>query len=248
MKKVVCSIFALLILLCGCSHNSQSDQPYTDTPSNDNEFIRDTDGNIVSASGDVYAWLTSEGFLYYLGELEFVGSIQGEEKTSEAMGCSYQTGMFAAKGSDNNNILIRRPPNDEWFHIYRKTSLPSFDFSVDNCIRLELVFENRYWDNDAIHTTCGDGIADASEIAKFLSDIRSQKDPHEAGLYDLVTKPDGMYENCYVYGAIYGFFEEDPNLVTRMEITSYNDLAYSISIEGKEYVLPTEWLQKLENK
>jgi hypothetical protein len=25
-------------------------------------------------------------------------------------------------------------------------------------------------------------------------------------------------------------------------------LAYSISIDGKEYVLPAEWLQKLENK
>jgi len=25
-------------------------------------------------------------------------------------------------------------------------------------------------------------------------------------------------------------------------------LAYSVSIEGKEYVLPTEWFQKLENK
>jgi hypothetical protein len=57
-----------------------------------------------------------------------------------------------------------------------------------------------------------------------------------------------MLENCYVYGVIYGFFEEESNIVIRMDITSYNDLAYSVSIEGKDYVLPTEWLQKLENK
>jgi hypothetical protein len=57
-----------------------------------------------------------------------------------------------------------------------------------------------------------------------------------------------MLENCYVYGVIYGFFDDEPNLALQMEILSFNDLAYSISIEGEEYVLPAEWLQKLENR
>ena len=195
-----------------------------------------------------YTHLANEGVLYYLGDLEFVGSIQGEEKTSQHLGLSYQTGMFAIKGADNDNILIRHVPDNEWFSIYRKTSLPSFDFSVNNCIRLEFISGIGNTESDQFHTTCCDGIVDTSEIAKFLSDVRSQKNPHEAGLYDLIKKPDGMLENCYVYGVLYGSFAEEPNLVVRMDVTSYNDLAYSISIDGKEYVLPVEWLQKLENK
>ena len=234
MKKLLCLILAFLMFLCGCSHNST--------------FIKNEKDNIVSNLGVEYAHIANEGILYYLGELEFVGSIQGEKKTSQYLGLSYQTGMFTIKSADNENILIRHAPNNECFSIYRKTSLPSFDFAVDNCIRFEFVSGIGNTEDDTTHTTCDDGIVEASEIANFLSDVRSQKNPREAGLYDLIKKPDGMLENCYVYGVVYGFFEEEPNLAVRMDITSYNDLAYSISIEGKDYVLPAEWLQKLENK
>ena len=154
---------------------------------------------------------------------------------------------YIKKMIDNDNILIRYAPDSEWFSIYRNASLPSFDFSVDNCSRIELVFENGYLENNIIHATCGDGITDKSEIDEFLSEIRSQQNPDEAGLYDLIRKPNGMLENCYVYAVVYGYFEDEPNLVTRMDITSYNDLAYSIMIECEEYVLPVEWLEKLEN-
>lgn len=232
MKKEFCLITALLMLLCGCSNNST--------------FIRNEDNSIVSNSGVEYTLLANEGILYYLGDLEFVGRVQGEEKESQHKGISYQTGMFAIIDAASDNILIRYAPDNEWFAIYRKDSLPDFDYSVDNCIRLEFVLGIGNTKEDAVHTTCGDGITDQSEISTFLSEIRMQKDPRDAGLYDLITKPDGMLENCYVYGVIYGFFEEESNLVTQMDITSYNDLAYSISIEGREYVLPTEWLQKLE--
>ena len=236
MKKVLCLIVVTFILLCGCS------------PTKEESFTENKNGNIVNNSGVEYALLANEGLLYYFGELEFVGSIQGEEKTSQHLGLSYQTGMFAIKDADNDNILIRHTPDNEWFSIYRKTSLSSFDFAVDNCIRFEFVPGIGNAESNVIHTTCGDGLVDTSEIAKFLSDIRSQKNPREAGLYDLIKKPDGMLENYYVYGVVYGFFEEEPNLAVRMDITSYNDLAFSISIEDKEYVLPAEWLQKLENK
>jgi hypothetical protein len=103
-------------------------------------------------------------------------------------------------------------------------------------------------EKDAEHTSCGEGMTIPSEIAAFLSEVRSQKSPDEAGLYDLVRKPDGGYENCHVYGVIYGFFAEEPNVAIRMTVTSYNDLAYSVSIEEKDYVLPEALLLKLQNK
>lgn len=33
-----------------------------------------------------------------------------------------------------------------------------------------------------------------------------------------------------------------------MEITSYNDLAYSVTVDGREYVLPAQWPQRLKNQ
>lgn len=236
IKKSLCAVLSIsmLFVISGCAET-------------DDVFTRNSDGNLISNSGVEYEHLANEGTLYYLGDLEFQGSIKGEKKISEHLGYPYKTGLFSIKNDETNNVLIRRVPDNEWCSIYRKTSLPSFDFSVDNCIRLELVSGSGNIQSDAIHTTCGDGIVDTSEIAEFLSDVRSQKDPHEAGLYDLITKPDGNLENCYVYAVIYGFFEDEPNLAICMRITSYNDLAYSISIEDKEYVLPEKWIGRLQN-
>lgn len=237
MKRIIvcllCLIFSLIILLCACSHESI--------------FTKNENNNIVSNSGVEYTHLANEVDLYYFGNLEFVGSVHGEKKTSQHLGDSYKTGMFSIKEAENDNILIRRLPDNEWFAIYRKASLPDFDFSVENSSRLEFVSGTGITEEDLIHTTCGDGITDQSVINAFLSEIRMQKDPREAGLYELIEEPDGTLRNCYFYGVIYGFFDEEPNLAVRMDITSYNDLAYSIFIEGKEYVLPTEWLEKFEN-
>ncbi|MBQ8395763.1 MAG: hypothetical protein IJX54_02055, partial [Oscillospiraceae bacterium] len=61
------------------------------------------------------------------------------------------------------------------------------------------------------------------------------------------TKPNGLLENCYGYGVVYGFFEEEPNLAVRLYVTSYNDLAYSIDFGFEEYVLPEEWLERLKS-
>lgn len=237
MKRIIvcllCLIFSLIILLCACSHESI--------------FTKNENNNIVSNSGIEYTHLANEVDLYYFGNLEFVGSIHGEKKTSQHLGDSNKTGMFSIKEAENDNILIRRLPDNECFAIYRKASLPDFDFSVENSSRLEFVSGTGITEEDLIHTTCGDGITDQSVINAFLSEIRMQKDPREAGLYELIEEPDGTLRNCYFYGVIYGFFDEEPNLAVRMDITSYNDLAYSIFIEGKEYVLPTEWLEKFEN-
>lgn len=270
MKRIICFFIVLLLLLCGCTQNNAAEENAGSTKNenvndavcaedeggnddvfkenesgNDYVFTINENGNLVSDSGVEYAHLANEGILYYLGELEFLGSIKGEEKTSQHMGISYQTGMFAIKNDKSRNVLIRRAPNNEWFSIYRKTSLPEFDFSADNCIRFELVVGTGNTQKDAAHTTCGEGISDQAVITAFLSEIRTQKSPREAGLYDMIKQPNGMLENCYRYGSVYGFYEEEPNIVIRMPVNSFNDLAYSVAIEEKEYVLPEEWLQKL---
>lgn len=240
MRKFTCLLLVSLFLLCGCGEKEASDSGC--------RFTQNESGNIVSHDGVEYAHLANEGILYYLGELEFSGSIQGEETQSSHLGLPYQTGMFSIKNADNDNILVRRAPDSEWFSVYRNASLPEFDFKVDNCIRLELVSAAENASDHSVHTACEYAITDPAEISAFLSEVRTQESPQEAGLYGLIEKPDGMLENCYVYGTIYGFFAEEPNLAVRMDITSYNDLAYSVSIENKEYVLPAQWLQKLQGK
>ena len=232
IKKSLCLFlsFSILFALSACTNDV---------------FTENENGNLVSASGREYERIAMVGYYYYLGDLVFQGGVAGEKKTSQHMGHRYQTGLFSLKNDETNNILIRRYPGSEWSGIYRDASLTPFDFSVDNCIRLELVLWND--EDNVIHITCGEGINSKSEIEEFLSDVRSQMSPREAKLDDLVKMPNGMLENCYVYGAIYGFFEEEPNLVVHMQITSFNDLAYSVNVEEKEYVLPEKWLQRFQN-
>ena len=237
MKKRLWILGALILLLSGCSQTEED------------LFRFNKDGNLVSPAGVEYTYLTNEeeGFCC-LGNFEFAGSVEGEEKTSQHLSNSYQTGIFAIKGAENDNLLIRQAPKNEWKSIYRKASLSAFDISVDHCIRLKLISGRGEAAKDDINSISEDGITERSEVTAFLSEVRMQKDPEEAGLYDLVRKSDGMFENCYEYGVVYGFFEEEPDLAFLMPVTSYNDLAYSISIGDKAYVLPSEWLQKLENR
>lgn len=188
-------------------------------------------------------FVTKESFITSVN-LSIKGYFFGEEKELQHMGLGDPTGMYSLSTTDD--IMIRIHPYSEWHAIYRKASLPEFDMTIDNCIRLELV-EGFEFPQDATHATCGEGITDPEVIAEFLADIRSQPDPDEAGLYDMITKPNGLLENCYGYGVVYGFFEEEPNLAVRLYVTSYNDLAYSIDFGFEEYVLPEEWLERLKS-
>ena len=154
IKKGLCAVFSISIFFA-FSACTETNDVYTETEN----------GNVVSVSGTEYKYLAMEGRLYYFGDLIFQGSIKGEEKMTLHLGDSYQIGLFSIKNDETNNILIRRFPNNEWFGIYRKTSLPPFDFSVDNCTRLELVLGTGNIENDEIHTTCSDGISSKSEIA-----------------------------------------------------------------------------------
>ncbi len=207
-------------------------------------FTETENGNYLSPWGEEYALLANEGILDCIGTETFVGKVNGEGE-GPAWKAAY--GFYALDEDEARNILIR-VSSSEWYGIYRKVSSPPFDFSVDNCVRLELVKNSWLLKNNTEHLTCGDGIADPAEIAAFLADVRSQKSPEEAGLYDLVRKENGFLENCYQYGVIYGFFSEEPNLAVPMTVTSYNDMAYSVSIEQKEYVLPEKWVKRLRGK
>lgn len=231
MKKAFCLISTLVLLLCGCTQPPEN--PY---------FTETEDGVLVSPDGVEYTRLADEGALYYLGEPVLVAPVEGEEETATHITHTSPTGMFSIP--NNDNVLVRQEPHSEWFSLYRKADLPEFDFSTANCVRLEYVTGFRLSSADGVHASCQGGISDKTVISDFFAAVRSQKDPHSAGLYDLVRTPDGLLENCYFCGTIYGFFEEEPNLVIKMDITSYNDLAHSIWLGQREYVLPEAWLQQ----
>lgn len=261
MKKSICLLTSFVLFVCGCSKSvptkaNENSTNVINTVSTEDEsvvFTQNKDGDLVSPWGVSYTYLASEegnyltgdGGLNYLGELEFVGNVEGEEKNSQHLMDTFKTGMFAIKNDDSKNILIRRIPNSEWSYIYRKSSLPIFDFSVNNCVRLEFTSGYGNSEKGLLHTTCRGGITENQKIKAFIHEVTTQKNPTEAGFYDLVKKSNGMYENCYECGVVYGFFAEEPNLAIQMTVTSYNDLAYSISIGEKEFVLPETWLQKL---
>ncbi len=241
-KKLFCIFLSAVLIFCCCACSSNENR-YTKNLYN--VFTENKNGNLISADGVEYTYLSNEIEIKLLGETEFKGGVVGEEKTTDYWGVESQNGLFSIKGDKSENVLLRKYPNDEWCGIYRKASLPKIDFSIDKCIRIEFVYGESGLDSHEIHAKCGDGITDNTEIARFFSEIKSQKSPEEAGLYDLITEADGTLKNCSTYGAIYGFFEEEPNLAISMPVTTYNYLAYSVSIDGKEYVLPKEWIEKL---
>ena len=208
-------------------------------------------GNLISPNGVEYKFLAREGELGFLGEIEFVASVKGEKKTSMHLGNEYETGMFSLKSAENDNILIRYQPNNEFYTIYRKASLPEFDFSTDNIIRLEYVTKDSYagaYPNPA-HATCGKGLVGKEEVAKFFAEIKKQPTSFEARLYELVRVPgsNGRLENCYVNYNLQGYYEDEPLLVRKFSIRNFNNIAYAIGYDGAERVLPEEMLQKVSD-
>ena len=202
-------------------------------------FIEREDGTLIAPDGTEYVFLANEGILYHLGELEFVAYVEGEATELHHLHGTFQTGMFSIKDDPADHLLIRVLPNSEWYAIYRKASLPPFDFSLENCCRLEFIsWVEMFNDGDVRHASCGAGITDPEEIAEFLSTVRSQKSAKEAGPFG--------YQNCYVFGAVYGFFEEEPYLAICLYVTSYNNRHYSVHLDHVDRVLPEEWLWRLQ--
>ena len=227
MKRIVCLLTAMMLFLCGCAQPAQWEENLV--------FTETENTKLLSSSGIEYTHLAYEGELWYFGETEFVGAVEGEEEYWEfAVGYPIKNGLFAIKGY-GNDVLIRKAHEDEWTHVYRKSTLRAFDFSVDNCVRLEFIPGSQMYLNheDATHTTCKGGISNKKEIARFLSDIRSQEKT--------------TAERASLYGMIYGFFKEEPNLAVPIIVWSHSDKTYSVQLSGEAYMLPETWLQKLQD-
>lgn len=245
MKRIAALALTGLLLfgMCACGGAAQDSAVSTGGTQEGQAagFTKIDRQTFCAPDGTVYQFLANEGFLCYFGEREYVGGVEGE--AAENGRYSSRPGFYSIRGDDSGNVLIGVSADSEWNSFYRKASLPPFDCTVDNCVRLELVFG---LEPEEKHVSCGGGITDPAEISAFLSELRAQQTPQDAGLYELVQKPDGFLGNCYLCGVIYGFFEEEPYLAVPMYVTSYNDLAYSVSIGQEAYVLPEQWFLRLQ--
>lgn len=208
---------------------------------NNVKFTETENKTIVSADGTEYTFVGVEGRVWSFGEWEFIGHVNGEKKTFVHLANKIKTGMYSVNGSQD--VLVRYFPNDEFAAIYVKSELLKTEITIDNCIRFEFV--NGSFLNNKKEAISKIGI---TECEQFLSEIKSGQKAEDAGLYDLVKQPDGMFKNCYVYGYVCGVLQDDINLVIPLQVMSFDDKAYSIKIDDIEYVLTQEWLDKLITK
>ncbi len=234
MKKYTVFISFLVIMLLLSSCNSSG------------KFTKTDEEHITAPDGTEYILLGYEGVISTFGSKNiFLGKIKGEKSSFVHLTSRIKTGLYSIENDPDQDILIRSVPDNEWQAYYRKTSLPEIELTPDSCIRFELVTEG--YQTNIKHLSCNEGIAEPDMLKAFLADIRSQKTAEEAGLYDLVKKPDGMLENCYEYGIVYGFFKEESHIAIPFHVTSFNDKAYSIRLDDhKEYVLPDKWFSELK--
>ena len=253
-KIILAALLALILSSLACSRMPVAEP----TTAEQNDFViipNDPDpsgiftelenGNIVASDGTEYEHLAMEGLLEAFGSRTFLGKVKGEKPYNSHLMVSADrpSGLFSLEGYPNQDVLLRVYPDSEWYAFFRKTSLPALDRSIDNCVRFELI-PGKYFEPGIEHMTCGEGVKGEEEIKAFLAEVRSQKSPEEAKLYDLVRKPDGLYENCHIYPG-YGHFADEPFLAIPFHVTSYNDKAYSISLGDAAYVLPEKWYRAL---
>jgi hypothetical protein len=208
-------------------------------------------GNIIAPDGTEYVFFASEGFITTFGEKKLLGKIAGEKVKLYHLDGSRETGMYSCDDT-NFDILCRIKPDSEWRIYYRKVSLPIIDLRIKNCVRLEFISQRILFKNnispERSHIFCNDGIINTDEINLFINELKNQKSPQEAGLYDMIRKENGVLENCYLLGCIYGYFDNETNLAITFDVWSFNDLAYSVDTDFGKYVLTLEWLEKLGYK
>ena len=270
----LCLTLTLFLSFCACSPVSgtttvpsasipalivPSAAPPSDTPAGDHalqtrHFVEIDAYHVLSPDGIEYTCLINSGFLTCFGELTFEGCMEGEEGLHPYgdVDGKRSVGFYSIKDADTDNILIR-VTTGEWDDIYRRTDLPPFDYSLDNCVRLELILLKNSYDDDSgpiDHSACGDGITDREEIAAFLADVRAQGNPEEADFYDLSRDENG-YVSAELLGIVFAFFAEEPELAVPMWVYSFHDLGYSIRLGRNQnglpdvHVLPPEWIPRL---
>lgn len=205
---------------------------------NNVKFTESENKTILSDDGIEYTFVGNEGYVGCFGEKEFLGHVKGEKRSFIHIATKIKTGMYSVNG--NQDVLVRYLPDNEFFSIYVKSELLETKFSLDNCIRFEFV---KYSDfNDAKTTMSQEGI---TECEQFLHEIKSGQTVEDAELYNLIRQPDGTLKNLYIYGYVCGIMQEDLNLFIPLQVMSFDDKAYSITIDDTEYVLSQEWIDKL---
>lgn len=232
MKKML--IFFVCIVMAFSFTACQNNAAFTEAES----------GTVVAKDGTKYTFVGVEGEVWCFGEWEFIGHVAGEKKEFSHLDADnkIKTGMYSVGG--DRDVLMRYFPDNEFASVYAKSDLLKTEITLDNCIKFTFLKESPL--NNAEATLPNKGI---TECETFLNEIRNGQKAEEAGLYDLVKQPDGMLENCYIYGYVCGVVQEDINIVIPLEVKSFDDKAYSISLgdEG-EFVLPKEWIDKLQIK
>lgn len=229
MRKLLIVFISLVIIFsfAACTNNV--------------EFKQTENKTIVATDGTEYTFVGNEGKVWCFGEWEFIGHVNGEEKTFVHLSDEIKTGMYSV--NDSQDVLVRYFPDNEFAAVYVKSELLKTEVSLDNCIRFELVKGSLF--NCEETTILKNGI---TECENFLNEIKSGQKAKDAGLYDLVKQPDGMFKNHYVYGYVCGVIQEDLNIVIPLKVMSFDDKAYSIEIDSVEYVLNQEWVDKFITK
>ena len=207
---------------------------------NNVEFTETENNTIVTTDGTEYTFVGYEGRVWSFGEWEFIGHVKGEKKTFIHLSNIIKTGMYSVNGG--RDVLVRYFPDNEFAAMYVKSELLKTEVTIDNCIRFDFVKGLLVNNDETIISKTG-----ITECEDFLNEIKSGQKAKDAGLYDLVKQPDGRLKNCYVYGYACGVIQDDVNIVIPLQVMSFDDKAYSITIDDIEYVLTQEWVDKLIN-
>ena len=236
MKKIFVIFICLVVIFSfsACTNKVK----FTETE--DVKFMETEDKTIVTIDGTEYTFVGNEGRVWCLGEWEFIGHVKGEKKTFVHLTSEVKTGMYSVNGSQD--VLVRYFPDNEFAAMYVKSELLKTEVTIDNCIRFDFV-KGLLFNSD--ETIISKNVI--TECEDFLNEIKSGQKARDAGLYDLVKQPDGTFKNCYVYGHVCGVIQDDVNIVIPLQVRSFDDKAYSITIDDIEYVLTQEWVDKLIN-
>lgn len=205
---------------------------------NDNVKFTETENKtIVATDGTEYTYVGNESQVWCFGERDFIGHVEGEKKSFVHLTSKIKTGMYSVNGGQD--VLVRYWPDNEFASIYVKSDLLKTEITLENCIRFEFVKDLLSDNAKVLNSNTG-----ITECKQFLNEIKNGQKAKEAGLYDLVKQPDGMLKNCCVYGYVCGVLQENINLVIPLQVMSFDDKAYSITIDDIEYVLSKEWVDK----
>lgn len=234
MKKIFYILFCLAIVFSFAACNKNDDAIFPE----DVTFTEAENRKIVASDGTEYTFLGFDYSVQWLGELDFIAHVEGEVETYIHLSSEFKTGMFSVNGK--RDVLVRYYPDNEFGAVYVKSDLLETEIALENCIRFVLVGD--LYSSDAEMALTNKGITDCE---RFLNEIRSGQTAEEAGLFDLVKQPNGLFKNCYIYGYVCGVVQEDLDIVIPLMVMSFDDKAYLIRIDDAEYVLPEEWLSEL---